>query len=236
MPDPFPTTRWSVVLAARERDTTRAREAMEALCRAYWFPLYAYVRRKDHDAETARDLTQAFFMRLVEARYLDIVKPEAGRFRAFLLHKFKQFLGHERDRARAKKRGGGIADIRFDLDEAEARYLTALADPRTPEKEYERRWAQTVVDRALERLAEDARQRGRIREFGLLKGYVTGNSARTSYQDVATEIGVGVSAVKSAVHRLRKRLGRVMREEIAETVADPAEVDDEMRHLFAALE
>lgn len=236
MSDPFPTTRWSVVLGAREKDPARAREAMEELCRAYWFPLYAFVRRRGFDADQAGDLVQGYFAEVIERSYLEVFDPGSGRFRAFLLHKIKQFLGHERERARAQKRGGGARMVPFEVDDAEVRYDPALADAHTPDKEFERRWAETVVDRALERLERDAGERGRDREFELLRGYLLGGEVKRPYAEVAAELNVGESAVKSAVHRLRKRLGQVMREEIAETVSDPAEVEEEMRFLLTALE
>lgn len=236
MSDPFPTTRWSLVLAAREQDTTRARDALSALCEAYWVPLYAFVRRRGYGADDARDLTQSYFVQVIEGHYLDIVDPGAGRFRAFLLHKIKHFLADERERARALKRGGGARVLPFEIAGPELTHDLALSDQRTPDRDFERRWAQTVVDRALGRLERDAAERGRGDEFRLLRGYLTGETSKIPYSQVAAKLEVSESAVKSAVRRLRKRLGQVMRDEIAHTVSDPDEIDDEMRHLLKVLE
>lgn len=232
MSERFATTQWTLVLAARDGTEGEAAQALEALCDAYWYPLYAYVRRRGHDQDAARDLTQAFFAELLGRDFLGSVDRSKGRFRAFLLASLGNFLSHERDRERALKRGGGVRPLPLDADTAETRYLREPADRLTPELVFERRWGLTVMERAMERLRADASDEPE--RFERLRPCLTG-SEHASYREIAEALGLTESAVKAAVHRLRQRYGRLLRDEIAATVADPAEVDDELRHLLAVV-
>jgi RNA polymerase sigma-70 factor (ECF subfamily) len=228
----FQTTNWSLVLAARDEPTAIRREALESLCESYWYPLYACVRAQGHDAATAEDLTQEFFARLLEADFLEGVSPEAGRFRCFLLAALRNFLSHERDKRRALKRGGGAAIVSLDADAAEGRFTAEPIDHLTPEQVFERRWALTVLDRALDRLREEMAARGERARYECLRQFLTGEEPQPGYRDLAASLGMTEDAVKAAVHRLRRQLGRVLREEIAATVAREDEVDDEVRYLL----
>jgi RNA polymerase sigma factor (sigma-70 family) len=231
----FATTSWSQVLKAREGTGTEARQALEGLCETYWYPLYAYVRRQGKEPDEARDLTQAFFAHLLEKETLQAAEPSAGRFRSFLLASLKHFLSHERDRARALKRGGGTPPISLDADAAEKRYDREPAAGLTPEQIFERRWARTVVDEALARLEEESSDEGHLQELARLKAYLTGEEPRVPYREVASELGMTEGAVRMAVHRLRQRFGQLLRAEIAETLADPEETDEEVRHLLLVI-
>jgi RNA polymerase sigma-70 factor (ECF subfamily) len=232
----FTTTQWSRVLSARDGSDSDARSALESLCHTYWYPLYAFVRRQGHDPEEARDLTQAYFAELLEKNFLKAVEPSAGRFRSFLLASLKNFLSHERDRGRALKRGGGAQIISLDTANAEARLGAEAADLLTPEEIFERQWALTVLERALERLRRDSAELGSETQFETLKGYLTGEASRAPYSEVAAELGMSEGAVRTAVHRLRKRFGKMLRAEIADTVADPAHAADEIRHLLSVIQ
>ena len=231
----FATTSWTKVLAARDAPSTEARQALEGLCRVYWYPLYALVRRQGHDAEESRDLTQAYFAELLEKGYLDDYDPERGRFRVFLMASVKHFLSKEREKALAWKRGGRADVVSLDADEVEGRYRVEPVDQLTPEQIFERRWALTVLERALSRLRRDQEDADRGREFQQLEGFLTGQGALASYREVAERLGTSESAVKSAIHRLRQRFGQVLRSEIAETVSSPTEVDDEVKHLLGVI-
>jgi RNA polymerase sigma-70 factor (ECF subfamily) len=228
----FPTTQWSVVLAARAGGGA-AREALESLCGAYWYPLYAYARSRGHDAETARDLTQGFFAHLLERDFLQPVAREKGRFRAFLLASFKNFISHERGRTQALKRGGGAVTVSMDGEDAEGRYRHEPTDCLTPEQLFERRWGLTIMERAMERL--ETASASRPGQFARLKGYLTGAEPDAAYREAAAELGLSEGAVKTAVHRLRKEYGRILREEIAATLVDPEDLDDELRHLLSVV-
>jgi RNA polymerase sigma-70 factor (ECF subfamily) len=231
----FETTHWSMVVAASGGPTPRSREALSRLCEMYWYPLYAYVRRRGYDADAAQDLTQEFFTRVIEKDYLSDATPERGRFRAFLLASLRHFLANEYDRASAQKRGGGRPALALEFETAEGRYQLEPPDTCTPETIYERRWALTVLDRTLTRLRAEHEAAGRLALFDRLKGYLTGDASGTSYAEAASALGMSEGAVKVAVHRLRRRFGALLREEIADTVVDPAQIDDEIRALFAAL-
>lgn len=220
---------------AQDGSDSEARRALEELYETYWHPLYAFVRRQGHDPDSASDLTQAFFTELLENDFLKAVGPSGGRFRSFLLASLKHFLSHERDRERALKRGGGARIISLDAQSAEERLGGIAADSLTPEQVFERQWALTVLERALERLRRESSELGSDDRFERLKGYLTGDAMRTPYCEVALELGMSEGAVRGAVHRLRKRFGKMLRAEIADTVADPAEADDEIRHLLAVI-
>lgn len=229
----FPTTQWSVVLAARAGAGSAARDALEALCAAYWYPLYAYIRGRGHDPDSARDLTQGFFAALLERDFLQPLDPSKGRFRAFLLASLKNFLAHERERAQALKRGAGVPTLSLDTEEAERRFGLEPVERLTPEQIFERRWGLTIMERAMARLA--AASASRPAQFDRFKGYLTGAEPAAAYRQVAADLGLSEGAVKTAVHRMRKDYGRLLREEIAATIAEPGELDDELRHLLTVI-
>jgi RNA polymerase sigma-70 factor (ECF subfamily) len=229
----FPTTRWTLVIAAADSHRTEARSALVSLCEGYWYPLYAYVRRRGYPADQAQDLTQDFFIRVLEGRYLDRADPDKGRFRAFILTSMKFFLADEGDRHRAQKRGGGKV-LSFEISSGEDRYQREPADSETPDRIFERRWALSVLDRVVNRLRDEFVQHGRANHFDRLKVFLL-DQGETPYAALAREMGTSEGALKVAIHRLRKRYRGLLRQEIAETVADAAEVESELRHLAAAL-
>jgi RNA polymerase sigma-70 factor (ECF subfamily) len=225
----FATTRWSLVLAAPQ-----SQEALASLCAAYWYPLYAYVRRRGHAPEEAQDLTQEFFTRLLEKDYLRVVDRAKGRFRSFLLTACQHFLSNERDRARAQKRGGDRLHVPL-IPDAEVRYAREPAHTLTPEKLFERRWALTLLDQVLIRLREEWQRAGKAPLFEALKTCLTGEKSAVPYAEVAAEQGMTEGAVKVAVHRLRRRYRELLRKAIERTVDEPSQVEEELRELFAAL-
>ncbi len=229
----FATTRWSIIAAACHGPTIEADAALEALCRAYWYPLYAYVRRSGHAPADAQDLTQAFFARLLEKSWLRDALPERGRFRGFLLMALKRFLAKEWRRDAARKRGGGLAFVPLDASEAESRY--AVEPSLSPDAMFERRWALTVLDRALAELAIEYAAADRASEFALLKGHLVAARGEIDYDATAAGLGLGPGAARVAVHRLRKRFRETLRREIADTVAQSSDAEDELRHLVQIL-
>jgi RNA polymerase sigma factor (sigma-70 family) len=231
----FPSTAWTAVSQARSGDEPGAREALAFLCAAYWHPLYSFARRLGYTTEDAHDLTQGYFALLIEKDYLGDVRLREGRFRAFLLTSFKHFLSKERDRERAVKRGGGRVPMSFDVREAEAKHTDDPVDTLDPEALFERRWAITILERAMARLRQELEQAGRGAEFEQLEGYLTGSEPRVRYHDVAERLGTSEGAVKKMVHRLRRRYGHLLREEIGATVAEPGDVDSELHHLLSAI-
>jgi RNA polymerase sigma factor (sigma-70 family) len=235
MPAAFVTTHWSVVLTAGSGNTDGAREAVARLCQTYWHPLYAYVRRVGHSPHDAQDLTQEFFARLLEKNYLAGADESRGRFRSFLLASLKHFLANEWHKAHAQKRGGGQIPIPIDMASAETSIGFEPADTTTAEKIYERRWALTLLESVLRRLRGEYVRDGKQKLFEQLKPTLTEASRSVAYAEIARRLDTTEGAVKVAVHRLRQRYREVLRAEIAETVAEPAEVDDELRNLFAAL-
>jgi len=222
-----------MVVAAADPHRTEARSALVSLCEGYWYPLYANVRRRGYPADQAQDLTQEFFIRVMEGRYLDRADPEKGRFRAFILTSLKFFLADEGDRSRAQKRGGGKV-LSFEISSGEERYQREPAHNETPERIFERRWALSVLDRVVDRLRSEFVQRGRLDHFNRLKAFLL-DQADAPYAALAREMGTSEGALKVAVHRLRKRYRELFRQEIAETVADAGEVESELRYLVAAL-
>jgi len=230
----FATTHWSVVLAAGQSTDAQASEALEQLCRAYWYQLYAFVRREGSSAVDAQDLTQEFFARLLEKNYLAQVERQKGKFRSFLLAALRHFLADQRDRARAVKRGGGADCLSLDAQTAEQRYCLEPVDRMDAEKIYERRWAMTLLEQALTRLRDENIAAGKLELFERLRDFVAGESDISS-AEAATQLGLTESTVKSALHRLRQRYRELVREEIAHTVADPAEIDTELRYLIAVM-
>ena len=229
----FELTRWSVVVAAGGDDSKVARQALEHLCHTYWYPLYAFVRREGHSAHDAQDLTQEFFARLLQKGWLQDVRREKGRFRAFLLASMRHFLANEWDRAHALKRGGGRSPISLDAPSAEERYALEPADPMTADRLYERRWALTLLEQVLARLKREFGAAGKETLFEELKPTLTGG--RVAYAEIAARLRAQETAVRVAAHRFRLRYRDLIRAEIAETVAGPGEVDAELARLFAAL-
>lgn len=223
------------MLAAGGSDPARRAVALEELCRTYWYPLYAYVRRRGNGPEDAQDLTQEFFARLLEKQWLDGIEKNGSRFRSFLLSALNGFLANEYDRATAAKRGGGRQVLSLDAEQAERRYLLEPATNETPARIFERRWALTVLDRALIRLKDETAAAGKARQFDHLNPFLSREPAPNEYASVATELGISSGALGVSVHRLRQRYRELVRAEIANTVADLAQVDAEMRDLFAAL-
>jgi RNA polymerase sigma-70 factor (ECF subfamily) len=230
----FVTTHWSVVLAARDQDSPHSAEALEELCRAYWYPLYAYVRRQGHSPHDAQDLTQEFFARLLHKDYLHAVAREKGRFRSFLLVALRRFLLNEWDRSRTQKRGGGQALVSLDTSTAERRYQTEPSPELPPDRIYERRWALTLLARSIARLKGEFARLGKAHEYEQLKGFLTAERGEINYASIARELRLSEGAARVAAHRLRKRFRELFREEIAHTVS-AEELDDEIRHLMAVL-
>jgi RNA polymerase sigma-70 factor (ECF subfamily) len=231
----FVTTHWSVVMAAGSSDTTDARQALTKLCQAYWYPLYAYLRRRGFSPPDAEDLTQEFFARFLEHNWVADADREKGRFRTFLLSAMKHFLANEWDKARAQKRGGGVALLPLEFGTAETRYSHESADHDTPEQHFERRWALTLLETVAERLRREYDQEGRSELFAALHPCLVGDRTSQPYEELAKRLNMSEPAVKSAVHRLRQRYRQLLREEIAETVNGPGEVDTELRHLIGVL-
>src|SRR5580658_1043378 len=229
----FPTTRWTLVVAAGDPQRKDARSALVSLCENYWYPLYAYLRRRGYAPDRAQDLTQEFFMRVLEGRYLDRADPEKGRFRSFILTSLKFFVADEGDRERAHKRGGGVL-VPLEFSSGEDRYQREPAHDETPERIFERRWALSMLDRVVERLRNEFVQHGRPEHFDRLKIFLLGKS-EAPYAALAREMNTSEGALKVAIHRLRKRYRELFRQEIADTVADPGEVESELRFLVAAL-
>jgi RNA polymerase sigma-70 factor (ECF subfamily) len=231
----FRTTRWSLVRAAGGGAAPGSREALEELCRTYWYPLYAYARRAGHGAEDAQDLVQGFFARFLARNYLAGL-DESARFRSYLLGALRNHRANEGERARALKRGGGEAPLSIDLCDAEQRYAREPADPATPERLYARKWALTVLERVLERLRLEQEELGRAALFERLRPFLVASETGESLAGVARELGLGDSAARVAVHRLRTRYRELLLQEVAHTVDRPQDVEDELRELFAALE
>jgi RNA polymerase sigma-70 factor (ECF subfamily) len=236
MPGPrtdFPTTRWTLVVAAGHPGKKESRAALVSLCENYWYPLYAYVRRRGHSADDAQDLTQEFFVRILEGRYLYRADPEKGRFRSFLLSSLNFFLADEGDRSRAQKRAGAGL-LPFELSSGEERYQREPGHNETPERIFERRWAYSLLDKVMGRLRDEFGQHGRLDHFNKLRVFLLGQG-QAPYATLAREMDMSEGAIKVAIHRLRKRYRELFRLEIAETVADPTEVESELRYLVTAL-
>lgn len=231
----FHTTHWSLVRAAGRAGSPGARAALERLCAAYWYPLYAFARRSGVAAEDARDLVQGFFARFLAGNSLADLEPEDGRFRSYLLGALKHFLANERERARAEKRGGGVEPISLDLAGAEERYAIEPAALVTPESLFERRWALTVLERAMGKLRAEEEERGRGASFERLKGALAGEIPQGGYAVLARELGQSENALAVAVHRLRKRYRALVVGEVAPTVDRPQDVEDEIARLFRSL-
>jgi RNA polymerase sigma factor (sigma-70 family) len=233
-PRRFVTTHWSLVLEAVAKESPESQRALATLCETYWYPLYAYVRRRCHSAEDAQDLTQDFFATLLEKQWLKAADRERGRFRTFLLTAFQRFVGRERARMAAEKRGGGRTKLAIDFDSAERRYRFEPSHHWTPERLYERRWALTLLEQVLAVLEQEYAARGKEVLFGYLKVYLTDVSDTPSHAEVAKALSMTEGAVKIAVHRLRHRYRELLRAEIGHTVTRVEEVDDELNRLLHA--
>jgi RNA polymerase sigma factor (sigma-70 family) len=233
--DVFATTRWTVVLAAGDRSAPQADVALEELCRTYWYPLYAYVRRHGHSREDAEDLTQAFFARLLEKNYLEGLTSDKGKFRAFLLVALKRFLANEWDRAHRQKRGGGQTPLSLDWQDADQRYQINPVDNLSPDKLYDRAWAVTVLEQVITRLRNESAADGKAKLYEHLKGFLMVGKSDIPYAQAAAKLQLSEGAVRVAVHRLRHRYRELLRREVAQTLSDPAQVDEEMQALFSAL-
>ncbi len=231
----FGTTKWSMVLAARDRQDPDSHEALASLCETYWFPLYVFVRRQGRDHEDALDLTQGYFLMLLEKEFLKDVRPEAGKFRSFLLASMKHFLSHEREKAQAAKRGGGKRPVSLDAAAAEKRFDLEPMHDHTPDRAYEKQWALTVLDRVHGRLRQEFLDQGKIDEYNQLSPYLAGDRPGRSYRDVAAALKTTEAAVKMGVLRLRRRFGKLLREEIADTVHDEGEIGGEIKHLLSVI-
>lgn len=234
-PVTFGTTHWSVVLAAGQDESPEAAVALEKLCGAYWYPLYAHARRRGHAIEEAQDLTQEFFARLLAKRWLGQADAHRGRFRSFLLGAFDHFLANEWDRARCEKRGGGQAHFPFDTVAAERLYALESSQGLNAEELYERNWALRVLEQVRARLQQEYARAGQAERFELLEQFLPGEERPLSYAEAAGKLGLAEGTVKSDVHRLKQRYGQLLREEIAQTVARPEEIEEELRHLIAVL-
>jgi len=231
----FVTTHWSVVLTAGRSDTPRARKALARLCQTYWYPLYAYVRRRGHSAHDAQDLTQEFFAQLLEGNWIAKADRDKGRFRSFLLMVMGRFLANEWNKAETLKRGGHVQLVSLTLDTAETRYAKEPADTSTPEQAFEKRWALALLEEVLQHLRNEYVNDDKEILFDKLKPCLIGSRETQPYAVLAGELGMTEGAVKTAVCRLRERYRERLKSEIAYTVASPSEVDSELRHLFRIL-
>jgi RNA polymerase sigma factor (sigma-70 family) len=231
----FLTTRWSVVSLARHGDSPEGTAALEELCRAYWFPLYAYVRRQGRSPHDAQDLTQMFFAQLLEKDYLRAVDQDKGRFRTFLLVALKRFLFNEWDRAHTQKRGGGVTLVPLDATLAESKYLAAPASAESADRDYERRWAMMLLEQTVAELRREYEQLGRAAEFEHLKECLTAERGAIPYATLAKILSLTEGGARSAVHRIRKRFRELFRAAVSASVTTPAEIEDELRHVVCAL-
>lgn len=231
----FATTHWSLVVAAGGPQTTESAAALETLCRIYWYPLYAFVRRFGYDVDRAEDSVQAFFLHLLQHDSLLSARPDRGRFRSFLLGSLKHFLANEYDRARTLKRGGGQPVTSLDVMSAEGRYALEPRDDTSPETLFERRWAVTLLDRVHMQLRASLVRSGKGALFEHLKDYITGVETDVSYRDIGAAVGLSEGAARVTVHRLRRRFREALREEIRQTVSDPGEIDEELDFLLGVL-
>ena len=230
----FVTTHWSVIRAAREKNSAQSAAALETLCRTYWYPLYSFIRRKGRTPEDAQDLTQQFFARLLEKDYLQSVAQEKGKFRTFLLVALKRFLANEWDRQHAQKRGGFAPILSIDQELAESRFRCEPADNDQPDLLFDRQWAVLLLDQTMKRLEEEYVATGRAKLFESLRGLIAKEDSRLPYGQVAAQLNVSEAAIKMAVHRLRARYREILKAQIAETVSTEEEIEEEISHLFAA--
>jgi RNA polymerase sigma-70 factor (ECF subfamily) len=223
-----------VVLAASRQSDPPAQTALEELCRTYWFPLYAYIRHRGYDRQDAEDLTQAFFERFLQKNYLANVKSDRGRFRAFLLAALKHFLANEWDKSQSQKRGGGVPHLSLDWQSADSQFQVAAVNELSPDRAFDREWAIALLAKVVERLRAENVTPSRESQFERLKTFLTTGKGEASYGEAARDLGLEETAVRVAVHRLRKRYRQLLRAEILNTLADPAQVDEELKGLFNA--
>jgi RNA polymerase sigma-70 factor (ECF subfamily) len=231
----FATTHWGTVFAARDATDSLAHDALSRLCESYWYPLYAFLRRRGHSANDAEDLTQSFLAYLLGKDFLARVQPEHGKFRSFLLTSLTNFVADQRDRAHRHKRGGGQPAISLDAASAEQRYRLEPIEESDPERLYERRWALTILEAALRRLETEATSAGRQELFSKLKPGLVGEQTLNGYAEIGKSLGLSEGAIKVAVHRLRRRFRELFREEISHSLSEPSEIDEEIRFLFRVL-
>lgn len=232
----FVTTRWSLILEAGRRSEPDADAALDTLCRAYWFPLYAFARRRGCSQDDAADLTQEFFAQLIQKSFLETADPERGRFRTFLLTIFQRFLARQQQRNQAVKRGGGLHRLPLDFDDGEARYASSLTDDQTPEHIFERQWALTLLERVIEKLKTEYADRGKTELFDRCRVFLTGSADMYGYSDAAMQLQMTEGAVRVAVHRLRVRYRELLRQEVAGTIADESLIDEEICCLRRAIQ
>ena len=233
----FQSTRWSVVLVSARSQAAGSKEAFADLCRLYWYPLYAFIRHRGYSPEDAEDLVQGFFLHLVEHKTLRRVDRSKGKFRSFLLASLQNYLSDEADRARRLKRGGNAEFVHLDLEGAEDRYRLEPVDTLTPEKIFDARWAMALIGQALDRLKREYVAQGKAATFQALRGFLDPINTKSlpSYEEVAAQLALSVGALKTLIHRLRKRYTALVREEISRTVPDAADVDSEIHQLCQAL-
>jgi len=232
--DVFATTHWTVVLAAGKRHTPQSDHALEQLCRTYWFPLYAYVRRRGHNKQDAEDSVQAFFARFLAKNYLAGLNAERGRFRAFLLASLKHFLINEWKRSQRLKRGGGEKNLSLDWQTADTKFQVAATNEPSPDKAFDREWALALLAKVIERLQQECAAEGKAKVFEQLKMFLTAGKGESAQSETAKALGMEEGAVRVTIHRLRKRYRQLLRDEISQTLTDPAQVDEELRALFGA--
>jgi RNA polymerase sigma factor (sigma-70 family) len=231
----FATTHWSVVLSTADQDSPEAAAALEQLCRTYWFPLYAYVRRTGYSPEDAEDLTQQFFARFVEKRSFGVANPARGRFRTFLLKSLQHFLADDWRRAHRVKRGGGVLQVPLDAVAAESRYLAEITDTMTPERAYEQHWASTLLEQVLEQMHQDYSRAGKKQLFEALEDLLWGPDPEVCYAVLAKNLGLTEGALRGAVFRLREHYRERLRAEVAHTVSAPGEIDAELHYLKSVI-
>ena len=234
-PREFATTHWSLVVSAGS-DSPRGREALSELCHSYWYPLYVFVRRRVNSAHDAQDLTQAFFLHLFENHAISRADRTRGRFRAFLLTALKHFLTNEWEKNRAGKRGGGTVPLSLDFESGESRYQIELTDTGlSPEKLFDRRWVLTLLDQVLGHLRNEVEESGKGPYFEALKSAILGETTMSEYEEAGRELGISASAAKQAAYRMRNRYRQLFRAEVARTLDDESEIDDEMRQIMEIL-
>lgn len=233
----FATTHWSLVLQAGRKSAPEANAALATLCHAYWFPLYAFARRRGHGPDDAADLTQEFFSRLIEKSFLESADPNRGRFRTFLLTIFQRFLAREFDRSQAIKRGGGLTQLSIDFDAGEMRYADGLKHAQTPERIFERQWALTLLQRVVDQLRSEYQAKGKEELFEKGRSFLVGSaSAPIGYAEIATTLNMTEGALRVAIHRLRERYRELLRIEVAGTITDETTIDDELMQLRRAIQ
>lgn len=231
----FATTHWSMVVAAGGETSAESQRALEELCEIYWYPLYAFVRGKGYEASEAQDLTQEFFTSLLSNATLKKADQSRGRFRSFLLTSLQNFVSNQHRAKQALKRGGGHRHLSLDFQDGESRYRTEVRDTETPEKIFERRWALTLLQRAVDRLASEQQAAGKTEVWEVLKHYLGGQDDQRPYKEIGEQLGLPPTSIKVTVHRLRRRCRELLREEISQTVSTPEAIEDELKHLFQSV-